>query len=152
MAERGKKNDKRRLHVKYFEALFPGEEPKFFCVTFLYWCFCKSYGTKTGRSILYSGPDYYLEPYKLERCFKLNGRLKYECLIGDIVFVKNSHDWTDHAGLVVEKDDEGFYSIDGGITNRKGELCVAKIYRPFRNSIVMGYGHPNYGILKEARK
>lgn len=124
------------------------------CGVFVDWIFYTAFGTDVARKMLYrpakslSAGCRYAANY-----YKAKGRFDGTPKVGDQIFFGDaSKDTWSHTGIVVGIDASYVYTIEGNTSGGStviangGGVCKKKYKRGY--SRILGYGHPDYSIVK----
>lgn len=115
------------------------------CSYFVLWCFCEAFGLATGTAMLYqfagcSGAACrYAANY-----FRNHGAYYQYPEVGDNVFFYYSGD-INHVGIVEEVHDDFIITIEGNSSD-----AVRRNRYSRGNSIIAGYGRPNWSLAGES--
>lgn len=124
------------------------------CCIFAHWCFHKAFGTETAMKMLYV-------PYKdcgagctwCVKYFKNNKHWVTTPNLGDQIFFTDDNGASSyHTGIVVEVKNGRVYTIEGNTSNSSDVVanggCVAKKNYPLGANYIMGYGRPEWSLVK----
>ena len=117
------------------------------CDIFVSWCFKMAFNDDSVAS-----HDSYC-PYHVN-WFKAQNRWAHDGPnIGDVIFFKDSSGVAHHTGIVINVDKSKVYTIEGNTSSAAGVVvnggCVAQKSYALTYSSILGFGHPNYNIIKE---
>lgn len=160
-ANAGNKNYTKYAHdidTLYKDYWYNGAKNGFpWCTTWFDWTMIKAYGVEHARKMLYrpikslgSSCTRCVEYYKKNNAFYLTPE------VGDQIFFYDKKREAGHTGRVIQVTKDTVYTIEGNTSPQdKYETVVAnggavcKKHYSINSKNIMGYGRPNWSLLKE---
>lgn len=128
-------------------------QAQYWCAAFIFWCFVKTFGVQTAKSLLLHAP--YINCQTISNLFRSRGKLFSDPKVGDVVvFYSKSTRLFGHTGLVYRVDSSNFYTIEGNTSAAGGVVANggAVEYKRYSIKDSKSAGHkfcrPDYTLVK----
>jgi len=128
-------------------------QAQYWCAAFIFWCFVKTFGVQTAKSLLLHAP--YINCQTISNLFRSRGKLFSDPKVGDVVvFYSKSTRLFGHTGLVYKVDSSNFYTIEGNTSAAGGVVANggAVEYKRYSIKDSKNAGHkfcrPDYTLVK----